>query len=102
MKGDDPKTFLISEAKYNDMNDAGALKKNKVNKELIKKKEVPKPIAISRKKNEEEDIFDENQDKKELELRNFHVLTKTLLDKKKIDKKGKNFIVIKKKVGFAE
>ena len=102
VKGDDPKNFLVSEAKYNEMNERGTLKKNKINKDLIKKKELPK-LQISTKKSESEgDIFDENENKKIMEFRNFDVLTKTLLDKKKVDKRDKKFLVIKKKVGFAE
>ena len=71
------------------MNERGTLKKNKINKDLIKKKELPK-LQISTKKSESEgDIFDENENKKIMECRNFDVLTKTLLDKKKVDKRDK-------------
>ena len=84
------------------MNERGALKKNKINKDLIKKKELPKLQIITKKNESEGDIFDENENKKMMEFRNFNVLTKTLLDKKKVDKRDKKYLVIKKKVGFAE
>ena len=61
---------------------------------------MPKLQIITKKNESEGDIFDENENKKMMEFRNFNVLTKTLLDKKKSTKETRNTLLLRKKLAL--